>query len=149
MLKTISWMIGLLCLVTTTCFASVTATVSRGEVYLTWTNLATTNCSTNPSAYNIKEYVNGNLERQWFITLPSTQSKTIDIPRVVQSDTAYGYVVYYYKCSGSGGTYLVAGSTTDVVKAPPIEDRRVIFIHTDLLGSPAAESNERGENTNE
>lgn len=142
-------LIGLMVLSMDVATAAVTATAARGEINLTWTNMATVNCSGNPEAYQIKEYVNGQQQRTWSITQPTIQRKLIEIPRVVQSDTAFGYVVSYFRCSGSGGAYLIAGSTTNVVRTPPIEDRRVIFIHTDLLGSPAAESNERGESTND
>ncbi|TQV65649.1 hypothetical protein FKG94_28400 [Exilibacterium tricleocarpae] len=51
--------------------------------------------------------------------------------------------------AGSHGIYKYGGwrtsSSVSVPTAPPAVGSRVIYIHTDLLGSPVAESNEQGE----
>lgn len=129
--------------------ATVSTQFSRGEVTVSWTNSASTHCATNQSSYFVREYQNGSLTKTIYISNQSQKSTTIEIPRVVQRDTGFGYTVYYFRCMGSGGAYLIAGSSGKNVEAPDIEDRRVIFIHTDVLGSPAAESNERGEKLND
>ena len=130
-------------------FAGASAVHLRGEITVSWTNDASTNCATNQIAYYLKEYRNGTYTKTINVDSPFQKSQTVEVPKVVPQNTAYGYVVYYFKCLGSGGNYLLAGSTTTNISPPVIENRRVIYIHTDLQGSPAAESNERGELTND
>ena len=44
----------------------------------------------------------------------------------------------------SCGTYIETSAATTVSGSSPSASRRVVFLHTDLLGSPSAESNENG-----
>ncbi|MEQ3657366.1 MAG: hypothetical protein ABNH21_00280 [Glaciecola sp.] len=108
-------------------------------------------------------------ERGAFI-MPSifTYGRALDIrvPTEVSRDTTYTYKVYAYQCSrfGTGsGSYIFAGQAQVTIAAgggtgtggggngdggtfqngtpPP----NVTFVHTDLLGSPVAETDENGD----
>lgn len=71
------------------------------------------------------------------------------ITLVVNTDHSYG--AYYFRvkaCIGvecSGYTY--SGQTMVINQAPDSSSRRVIYVHTDLLGSPSAETNAAGNLT--
>ncbi|MBC3766714.1 Ig-like domain-containing protein [Neptunicella marina] len=49
-----------------------------------------------------------------------------------------------YRAKDNDGTYSTVTSRSFTVEAPQQTGRRVVFIHTDLLGSPAAETDQQG-----
>ena len=59
--------------------------------------------------------------------------------------------LYYFRVKACNATecsaYTMSGQTQAVIGAPNSSKRRVIYIHTDLLGSPAAETDENGNLT--
>ncbi|WP_215396258.1 hypothetical protein [Rheinheimera oceanensis] len=125
--------------------AAASAIHTPGQIRVSWTNDASTHCPTNQVSYYLKEHINGTYTKTIDIYYASQKYININVPVVAPMNTTYEYVVHYFKCYGSGGIYLIAGSTTtNISPAPAAGHGHVIYIHTDILGSTIAESDNSG-----
>lgn len=126
-------------------YATASAIHSPGQIRVSWTNDASTHCPTIQVSYYLKEYINGTYTKTINIPLAVQKYIIINVPVNAPVNTTYGYVVHYFKCYGSGGIYLIAGSTsTNISPPPPAGSSHVRYIHTDVLGSTIAESDSAG-----
>mgnify|MGYP001049230371 CR=1 FL=1 len=111
-----------------------------GSFSINWTGKSY-GCSTGYSAYRIREYVNGSFTKIYYVSNSSTKYYSF----ANKPSASYTYQVYYAVCSGSGASYISTGSKDVYVLSSQNISRDVVFIHTDLLGSPVAETDLKGD----
>lgn len=108
-------------------------TSKNGNYFLTWTNTSNEYSGTR---YKILEYKNGKYQKTYY--LYSKYPKYYSFRHKPIGN--YHYIVYYSMRNGSGSSYFNAGSHS--VHVYDDKHHQTIFVHTDLLGSSAAETKE-------
>ena len=125
-------------------FTSANAAVSGPSIsetsnfQITWTNNAQ-NCGSYK--YYIQEFKNASYITTYYVydyyqNYYNMSGKNAGL---------YTYKVYYSKCTASGSIYPLSGSKDVQVLSTADANRDIIFIHTDLLGTPVAESDIKGD----
>ena len=135
---------------------------SGGNFTINWTNTSYNTCSIPPSpgssqprlqtinSYIVKEWFNGGFLGQYIVKDSSPTPGSYNPPKYKSFSNKetgeYLYEVTVTNCSSSGQTSYVAGTTTInyIVSNQSRSGKPVVFIHTDMLGNPVAETDEQG-----
>ncbi|MBU2878716.1 MULTISPECIES: hypothetical protein [Aliiglaciecola] len=109
----------------------------NGTVKIQWTNTADVSRCSNLNSYKISVRRNGQLISTLYQRWSYIKYKYINNITV---PATYHFGVFYRQCtSPSSSSWLYAGQArVDIEEIDP--NTKVIFIHTDLLGSPVAET---------
>ncbi len=134
---------------------------ANGHFIVKWTNTSYNSCylpltpgSGEPrltyiDAYTIEERLNGALVEQHIIRAGGTSTYNPPQSLSFSSKEAgqYTFKLTVTNCSSSGQTSYDAGTAnlTLTIVNQSRSGKPVIFIHTDMLGSPVAETDEHGD----
>ena len=105
---------------------------------LTWTNTAD-NCGY--FKYYIYRYKDGNYAGNNVVR--DINQRHYDI--TVSSTGVYTFELKVARCTSSGAFYALGGTTDVSVLSSSDKNRTIKFIHTDILGTPVAETDKHGD----
>ena len=104
-------------------------TVTNGTIGISWVS------SSTATKYQLQESVNSSA----WTTLTSTATST-NYSRSGRRNSRYKYQVRAYNNSGWSGYRI-----SSIVNVQNVKSKQIIFIHTDLLGTPVTETDENGD----